>query len=468
MKPFWQELQPVDSFIVKSNGLLYEDDRKIIDLLYQPLIGPISTSLYHTLWNMLKRNRLWSDEWNHYYLMIHFDLNLKEIFHARLKLEGIGLLKTFVKVEQSMRKYVYELQPPLTAEQFFSDGMLNIYLYQKLGSVHFNKLKRFFIEEKLDVSEYHDMTRSFQDVFRSAPIHPLEGEEGKLASEIAYDEEFIQKEEASPIQVDEYEFDFELLLAGLSEELVPRRSFTKPVREAIQKLAFLYSIDAIAMKNIVLSSLTPTQEINIEELRKAARDWYQMEHGNTLPQLVDRKQPILHRTVITEPKTEEEKLIHYLESVSPRQFLIDLADGSEPAISDLQLIEDIMFQQKLLPGVVNVLIHYVLLRSDMKLTRSYVTKIASHWARKKIKTVKEAMELAKNEHRQYQEWAKEKTAKMTSRRKPIRQETLPDWFTEPEEEEIVVFSEEQEAKRRRLEALQQKLREGGGEKGGTN
>ncbi len=64
-----------------------------------------------------------------------------------------------------------------------------------------------------------------------------------------------------------------------------------------------------------------------------------------------------------------------------------------------------MMNQKLTPGVVNVLIYYVMLRSDMKLAKTYVEKIAGHWARKKVGTVAEAMALAKEENRQYQEWA---------------------------------------------------------------
>ena len=52
-----------------------------------------------------------------------------------------------------------------------------------------------------------------------------------------------------------------------------------------------------------------------------------------------------------------------------------------------------------------MLIDFVMLRTDMKLTKSYVEKIASHWTRKQIKTVKDAMDLAKNEHRTYLEWS---------------------------------------------------------------
>ncbi|WP_174879176.1 DnaD domain protein [Metabacillus niabensis] len=71
----------------------------------------------------------------------------------------------------------------------------------------------------------------------------------------------------------------------------------------------------------------------------------------------------------------------------------------------------------------------------MKLTKAYVEKIASHWARKQITTVKEAMQLAKNEHRQYQQWAEEKTSKKTTatKKKPIRKEMLPSWLKEEEQ-----------------------------------
>lgn len=87
-----------------------------------------------------------------------------------------------------------------------------------------------------------------------------------------------------------------------------------------------------------------------------------------------------------------------------------------------------MINQKLNSGVVNVLIQYCMLRTDMKLSKAFVEKIASHWARKKIKTVKEAMALAKDEHRKYIEWQKNKKNKPTSKRKAVRTEKVPDWL----------------------------------------
>jgi replication initiation and membrane attachment protein len=400
------------------------------------------------------------------------DMNLEEIYRARLKLEGMGLLKTFIKHSEEKRTYLYELQPPLSAEQFFTDGMLNIYLYQKLGHSQFLKLKNIFLENAVKTDDYQDITRSFQDVFTSLNVETLKNSNGQTASAPEPDAVFIGRKTADPIQISGHDFDFDLLLAGLTAAMVPRKAFTPAVKETIRKLSFLYSINEVDMQKIILSSMTADESIDIDELRKWARDWYQMENGDQLPQLANRLQPPALRESDGPKDSKESKLVHYLETTSPRQLLIDLSGGALPAMSDLTAIEDIMFNQQLEPGVMNVLIHYVMLKTDMKLTKNYMEKIASHWARKKIKTVKEAMELAKNEHRQYQAWASGKKAGEDRRKKPIRTEMLPDWFLDeterPPDTLTGAQAEDLEERRRRLEAIQRKYQKQGGEKGGAH
>lgn len=475
VKQYWNEVQPVDSLFVTMNGVLHEYDKKVISLLYQPLIGVVSTNLYNTLTYAVEKNSLSSNEWNHYQLMNLMELNLEEIYEARLKLEGIGLLKTYRKSTDEKRAYIYELQPPLSAEQFFTDGMLNIYLYQKIGHTHFVKLKGQFLEKNIKSAEYKEITRTFQDVFTSMSVEALHSGKGEKAGEPEENTSFVHRKAAEPIQISGNHFDFELLLSGLTTSMVPRKLLTPTVKDTIKKLAFLYSINEVEMQKIILSSMTADETIDLDELRKWARDWYQMENDDMLPQLVNRLQPPILRESEGPGDTKESKLIYYLETTSPRQLLIDLSGGALPAMSDLTAVEDVMLGQKLDPGVINVLIHYVMLKTDMKLSKNYMEKIASHWARKKIKTVKAAMELAKSEHRQYQSWASSKKDGKEARKKPIRTEMLPDWFLD-EDQEQVPTSQSQTAKgsdklderRRRLKAIQQKYQKQGGEKGGTN
>ncbi|QED48887.1 replication initiation and membrane attachment family protein [Cytobacillus dafuensis] len=434
MAQHWQEMLPIDRYAVAARGLLHEYDRKVLTFLYQPLIGSTCFSLYMTLWSELEENRLWSNSNTHHSLMNFMDLGLSEIYKARIKLEGIGLLKVYEKKDNNSRSFIYELIPPLTPEQFFLDGMLNIYLYRKIGKNQYARLKRFFSEDSLQSKDdYSEVTKSFQDVYMTTHIDSISYDvETEQAMKAANGNSFIGREENDPIQISQDTFNFELLEAGLNESLIPKKALTNKVRNAISNLAFLYGLDAIQMKNIVISAIMEDDEINIEELRKSARDWYQFQHNDQLPSLVDRIQPVTHRIQKKEPLSREEELLHALEITSPRQVLKDISGGAEPSKADLQIIEDVMFHQKLLPGVVNVLIQYVMLKSDMKLTKGYVEKIASHWARKKIKTAKEAIDLAKNEHKQYMEWAegKKKRTKTAGNKKVIRTEMLPDWFEE--------------------------------------
>ena len=438
MEQHWKELVPVDRYIVRSTGLIHDYDRKILTLLYQPLIGSKAYSLYMMLWGELEHDRLWGEESTHHTIMAIMQSNLKDVYNERLKLEGIGLLKTYVNQDEDSRLYIYELQPPLNSSQFFTDGVLNVFLYNRLGKNNYKKLKNFFSDSAIDMDHFTPMTKSFSDVFRS--IHPSEmitsmnGEMGQnLESE--HGKEFVSRTEGSSITLSDDVFDFDLFFSGLSEVIIPKRSITQKVKEAIKKLAFLYAIDTIQMKNIVMSALDHNESIDIEVLRKSARDWYQFENGDSLPNLSDKIQPLHYRkTEQKQPKTREEQLIVQLETISPKKLLIDLSGGAAPSSADLHIIEDVMFHQKLLPGVVNVLIYYVMLRTDMKLSKAYVEKIASHWARKNIHTVEDAMKLAKQEHRQYQDWAKGKKQGTTSRKKAIRKEILPDWLQQEDQE----------------------------------
>ncbi|WP_428912642.1 replication initiation and membrane attachment family protein [Niallia sp. Krafla_26] len=465
MAQHWQELLPIDHYVVTANGLLHDYDRKILTFLYQPLIGAGCLSLYMTLWAELEENRLWSHSHSHHSLMNFMDVNLKEIYEKRLKLEAIGLLKTFVKQEEEgHRLFIYEMQPPLSAQQFLSDGMLNIYLYRKIGRAQFARVKRFFSDKSLDTTEFEDVTRAFQDVFSSGHTNLLAyDEETKQELEVADGEQFIGRNEGTPVKVKD-DFNFDLLFAGLHESLISKEAFTKKVLEAISSLSFLYGIDAMQMKNIVISAIQEDNKIDIEELRKSARDWYQLEHYDNLPALIENTQPVIYQTINKEPQTQEEKLIHYFETTSPLQYLKDIGGGAEPSKADVKIIEDVMFGQKLNPGVLNVLIDNVMRKTDMKLTKSYVEKIASHWARKNIKTVKEAMDLAKKEHRQYLEWAegKKNPKQGNSTKKPIRTEILPDWFDDDgkrtDKKEPAKADGDLERKKQELEEMMKKLR----------
>ncbi|WP_020062437.1 replication initiation and membrane attachment family protein [Bacillus sp. 123MFChir2] len=452
-RQLWMELLPIDRYKVSARGLLSNYDRKVLTMLYQPLIGSKAFSLYMTLWGELEQDRLFGKENTHHSIMVTMQMQLPDIYEERLKLEAIGLLNVYVKKEKDIRMFIYELQPPLMPKQFFDDIVLSIFLYNRLSKAKYNQVKQYFLEEEFDFVSYENVTRSFNDVFGS--FNPGQVEHVKEELFIPNRAVMPSRAEGNVPQIWNDFFDFSLFVEGLSA-LVPRKAITDQMRECVIILAYVYGIDPLSMQNIVLGAVTEHNTIDMERLRKGARDWYQFENGQALPKFSERAQPLHARTMKEkEPTTQEEMLIKQLEEISPRELLKEISGGAEPTKADLQIIEDVMLKQKLTPGVVNVLIYYVMLRSDMKLAKSYVEKIAGHWARKKITTVMEAIGLAKEENRQYQEWAEIKKKGKTTK-KTVRKELVPDWLKEQTEDSEPSHRSEEQGK---LEEERKKLEE---------
>ncbi|NWK69974.1 DnaD domain protein [Bacillus paramycoides] len=107
-------------------------------------------------------------------------------------------------------------------------------------------------------------------------------------------------------------------------------------------------------------------------------------------------------------KQQQELLIQQLNSVTPEQLLSELSGGATVPKEDLHIVTDMRDNYKLPNPVINVLIYYVMLRSDMRLNREYVERIAGHWVRKKVTTVEDALSLAKKENELYKEWINSK------------------------------------------------------------
>ena len=113
-------------------------------------------------------------------------------------------------------------------------------------------------------------------------------------------------------------------------------------------------------------------------------------------------------------------MIYTFETISPYDFLKSKQNGAEPVKRDIKLIEDLIIDYKLKPGVVNVLIDYVIKTYDKKLTRSRVETVAGEWARNKIETVEEAMEIARKNYKSMNKKANIKNQ--------IKEKEVPVWF----------------------------------------
>jgi len=419
---------PADTYIVVNKTILEEIDRKLVTMLYQPIIGYTATTLYFTLFDDLLRKDVMSEELTHHHLMATMQLRLEDITIAREKLEAVGLLKTYFKKDH-VNNYVYLLYAPLSASEFLNHPILNVVLYNNLGQKEYEKIVNFFKVPKINLKDYEDITMSFNKVFTSVSGTSFNGNDN------------IVSKNKTNIEVTSG-IDFNLLISSIPKSMVNDKCFNDEVKDLINSLAFVYNIDDLNMQGLVRNSINEKGLIDKVELRKSARNFYQFDQGGKLPTLIYSKQPEYLKTPSGDTSNWA-KQVYTFENITPYDYIRSKYKNGEPTLRELQIIEDLMVKQKMLPGVVNVLIDYVLKVNNQKFTRSYVETVAAQWNRLNIKTAEDAMRAAEKEHKKLKKMlTKEKES--TNKNYKKKEEVLPTWFDKKIENKEMSVEEEEE------------------------
>ncbi len=411
-------LLPADNYKVINKTILTDFDRKILVSFYSPIMGPIATSLYLTLWQDLDNLELFSRNLIHHHLMSILKCSLKEVKESRESLESLGLLKTYVKIGE-INEYIYELYSPLQPYEFFNHPILNIVLYNNIGREEYERLKILYQKIKIDTKNYEDITKKIDDVYRS--------------DNVAFTDD-TRERKINSIKVNE-KIDFDMLASAMPKGIINDKAFNKKTKELICLLAFIYDLDTIKMTEILRSVLNEFGMIDKSELRIATRKYYQFKN-NALPTLVYRSQP----EYLKNPEGDNSmrgKIIALFENTTPYDFLKGKNKGAKPTNRDLKTLEMLLIDLELTPAVVNVLIDYVLRKNNNRLTMAYVETIASQWKRAGLKTAKEAMQFAEKEHKKYSKKSYGTVKKETK---------VPVWFNDSIKKEEVTIEEEEELK----------------------
>lgn len=416
---FKMDVLPADTYVVVNKTIFSNNDRRILTMLYQPIIGSAAVNLYFTLWSFLDRNEVKSIQWTHHHLMVNMGLKLDYIIEAREKLEGIGLLRTFVK-KDNVNKYVYELYSPVSGYDFFSNPVLSVALYNCLGKSEYEKTKSFFKNPRVVMSGYEDITCKFNEIFDSD------------SSFIDSDYEDIRRENRVGFYI-EPKFDLSNVLEMIPDEMLNHKSITREMKELIYKLSFIYDLNEDSLRYIISNSIGERHNIDKDLLRENTRKYYCFENSGRLPRLIYRNQPEYLRKPVGDV-SKRAQAIYYFETHSPYEFLYEKNDNVEPSASEMRLIESLMVDMNLNPGVVNVLIDYVLRVNNNKLTKSFVTTIASQWVRNNTQTVEQAMKLAEKEYN---------NRNISKNKKTLSVSSVPDWFNKNVDESSVSTEEQQ-------------------------
>ncbi|XMB85661.1 DnaD domain protein [Mycoplasmatota bacterium WC44] len=385
---------------IQSTSNLSSDEISVLTLLYQPIIGTNAYTLYMTLFNLLSREKL-SKKLQLKNILSIINISLVEFNEAKDILGAIGLLNTYYN---DTKGFIFDINLPLTANEFLLDGSLGIYLYSEIGEDEFKNLTKHYKLHNAIGKEYDNITNSFDDVFMT----DIQG--------VEVTGNYLSKGKSAFVKFNSG-FNFDLFTDGLSKNFFDKNNLTDKFKDTFIKLAFTYNLNEIDMQDVYLGSLNSKGELDYKELPKQARKQYQYNFSKDAPKLVFKHDDVANDA------------LSHVKSSSPAELLQEMS-GMPAASIDLETIYKLMTINKLSPELTNTLIYYVLKINDMKMpTYSYFEKVANEWGRVGIKTVEEAVEYIKQN-------SLKKTEKRNKKSQSRKTKTSkqPDWYKEYKDE----------------------------------
>ncbi|MCL2522552.1 MAG: DnaD domain protein [Erysipelotrichales bacterium] len=336
-------------------------DIKTLTLLYQPLIGSQSVMLYLTILNLLDRQVGFKE----LYARTLADLlncNITQLNGFKDKLEGIGLLKTYQKDES----YLLCLNPPMTAKDFLTSGILGEFLHRSLGDLEFNALVENFHLKQIDRKNYQEVTKTFDQVF--------EIEENLDSPKI---KGFIAGKKQNKSLIVQYSgFDYQAFLNMLPKK--PLKSNLKSFEKQIIEVAYLYSLNQDELAKIIKPYLEA--EINFKDLAADARNFYEA------------------KMLKTKDQAQANTIFDTIKNLNMRDLLFHQI-GREPLIQELEMIKNLVRTNLISEETINFLILFVLKKKDNTLqSYKYLEIVAKDWQAKGITSAESAHEYLMSEY----------------------------------------------------------------------
>lgn len=354
---------------------------KALTLLYQPLIGMGSFSVYQTLYQLAKSN---TDYINHQTL---FDiLNVKRItfLKDREKLEAIGLLETY----ESDDKFIYYLKKPFVAKAFLLDTILGTYLESEIGEANLAFLTKVFKVDKPEVTHFKNITKTFDDLYEFKDLkllkvdYELEGNNGNS-------NKLIRKQ-----------IDYEAFVERIPRAYKGTHLLNDKFREQIIQLSYVYQFSIDDMLKVYEKAHQGRKAVTINQLNLQAKLFYEKDN----------------RQIIVNEKTDDE--VQHLKNVSPIVIIQKFSQLNFQADA-LSTVNEFISRNDIEPGIVNVLVMFILKNKDGILPNvNYLDKVWSSWISNGVQTVEDAINHRNTIEKRWQNNKKYKSNNNVKRNEP--------------------------------------------------
>lgn len=411
-----QEFNPQDGYIISANHHISNDDKEIISVLYQPIIGILATGIYQSLASMINYHAILSDKIRLSKLINYLVVDLKNFTEAIHRLEATGLVRTFVNEDENGKVFIFEIQPPVSEVDFFKDDLFCALLLESVGKEKFVELSKWH-------KYYTTIHQGFTEISKTIPeVFHLTVPSITITNEVKPQNE-NQDSNKTLIEKQNVTLNVEEIKKYLLNSFVKFEDLKKYINE-LKTAKLVYGLEEYRIVKLLEKSVDiETNKIDIELFKENCNESFdagfrtknQYQNTNSLDD--------------SNLKLDEDPLIQAFQSYTPLEFLQILKQelGSFVTDNEKRTIYRVVENQnmKLPLEVVNALIHYYLVDKEFSnLSKGPFEATLADWQKHQIKSARQAMEYTKKlTARRVQT----KNSKNYRTRKIIEKEKLPEW-----------------------------------------
>lgn len=318
------------------------------------------------------------------------DMEIPRFYEACRRLEAMGLLRTFVRDVAAERQLIYQLQLPLSGQEFFRQTVLCEMLRENIGRVRYDQLKQLFAPETfMYQNNAREITCTLADMF-----DVREGSGKNLMIERRKRESLIEKSDLN--------FSLKNFKQMLSDSFVDENDAMEHLDD-IKAMALLYGLDEVQLvRQLEKSFNVASNKVDFVLFRRCVSSEFEAA-AKRPAQRPENEVKTASREAEAGLSDEERQLVSACEYYSPREFLETLKSEKNGYVTGIENhVVGTVVKAEILPGsVINVILHYFLCDEDnAQLSGSVSTRFeefCNRFAQKGIQDPVSAMTYLKSE-----------------------------------------------------------------------
>ncbi|MEN9819830.1 MAG: hypothetical protein RL379_608 [Bacillota bacterium] len=358
-----------DFIQIRSESMISSLDLEFLFEAYAPFLGVEALGLYGGLKQqdqLLEGNQIIFSTF-----LSYFQTSPQTFQSARTQLEAVGLLRTYHQTFEKTNLFTFSLYAPKSPKAFMDDPILKGLLIQRTNLLYLKKIEAKYMTPAID-PQSKEVSISFGEVFHPDLNHPAflnqanSNVKGKSLAEIR--QPFDQLKFAEQLQ---HQFSIDVKKLNVED-----------IKQMVS-IATLTGLDELAAADIVGTNLDLNHRLNLDKVMQAARQ------EKRLPSFIRQRQ---QQKVQLQETSTQAKLMNQMEMMSPVDFLMMKQQGAEVSPADFSLLMRLQTQYALPSGVINALVHHVLITQNNVLSSRYVEKLAGSLTRANVQHAIDTMD----------------------------------------------------------------------------